>query len=42
MIFDSTDLIGTSARCTTLEFGIILTGNIIVQTTLLVKQEFSE
>ena len=42
MIFGSTDLIGTSARCATLEFGIILRGNIVVKTTLLVKQEFSE
>ena len=42
MIFGSTDLIATSARCATLEFGRILTGNIVVNTTLLVKQEFSE
>ena len=42
MIFGSTDLIGTSARCTTLEFGIILRENIVVKTTLLVKQELSE
>ena len=42
MIFGSTDLIETSARCATLEFGIILRRDIVVQTTLLVKQEFSE
>ena len=42
MIFGSTDLIGTSARCATLMFGIILRGYIVVKTTLLVKQEFSE
>ena len=42
MIFCSTDLMATSARCATLEFGRILRGNIVVKTTLLVKQEFSE
>ena len=40
MIFGSADLIGTSARCATLEFGIILRGDILSR--LLVKQEFSE
>ena len=40
MIFGSTDLIATSARCATLEFRIILRGDIVVQTTLRVKQEF--
>ena len=29
MIFGSTDLIATSARCATLEFGIILRGDIV-------------
>ena len=32
----------TSVRCATLEFGRILRGNIVVKTTLLMKQEFSE
>ena len=42
MIFGSTDLIGTSAKCATLKFGIIIKGDIVVQTMLLVKQKFSE
>ena len=42
MIFGSIDLIGTNGRCATLEFGRILRGNIVVKTTLLVKQEFSK
>ena len=42
MIFGSTDLIGTSTRCATLEFGIILRGDIVIQKTLLGKQELSQ
>ena len=40
MIFGSADLIGTKVRHSGV--GIILSGNIVVKTTLLVKQEFSE
>ena len=42
MIFGSTDLIGASTRCASMEFGIIIKLDIVVQTTLLVKQEFTE